>query len=301
MRPVVLIGNPVAGGGALRKIKRAAELLKGMGYPVRLLLTRQRGDAEEFARETAAGSPRSLVIAAGGDGTYNEVANGLAHTPVTMAILPLGTASVLAREFGIPLRMEEALSLALGGTARKIHLGRITFPGDRTPQVRYFLLMAGIGFDGEAVYRVSGGLKKIAGKAAYLLSGLRVLGGYNPSPLFIRAETENEQVSMTAYMIVISKASCYGGNFRISPDATLFAPYLSVFACQGRRRQDFLRYLWGILKGRHLDFDDISSFQSTEIEVQGRAHVQVDGDYAGMTPVQVGVAFEALNLVVSRD
>ncbi|MGD0283557.1 MAG: acylglycerol kinase family protein, partial [Dissulfurispiraceae bacterium] len=89
---IILIGNPIAGGGAAFKIKKASDSLIKRGYDVKLMFTGRKGDAEDFARSIT-GRPVRLVIAAGGDGTYNEVANGLVHSGIPMAILPLGTTS----------------------------------------------------------------------------------------------------------------------------------------------------------------------------------------------------------------
>src|SRR4030042_3957227 len=94
---IVLITNPEAKKSSRRKIKLASRLLKSRGYEVEILTTTQRGDAEKFAREAAKKSP-SMIIAAGGDGTFNEVINGIAGTEIPMAILPLGTTNVLAKE-----------------------------------------------------------------------------------------------------------------------------------------------------------------------------------------------------------
>ncbi len=123
-RKVFLIGNPIAGGGALRKIKKAEEILKNKGISVETLLTEKPGDAQRFA-EQIKNSRETLVIAAGGDGTYNEVVNGLAFSETPMAILPMGTTSVLAKELKIPKNLKKAIEVAITGNVQKIHLGRI--------------------------------------------------------------------------------------------------------------------------------------------------------------------------------
>ena len=175
-KKIVLIGNPVAGGGAYKKICAAEAYMRNRGLEVDVMLTSRRGDAESFAKDAKV-LPNTMVLAAGGDGTYNEVANGLLHSETPMAILPLGTTSVLAREIGIPLNTREALEAALTGRAECVSLGRITYqPGsdlEKKPAVsRHFLLMAGLGYDGDAVYGVNVRLKNLSGQAAYVLSGL---------------------------------------------------------------------------------------------------------------------------------
>ncbi|MEW6739042.1 MAG: diacylglycerol/lipid kinase family protein [Nitrospirota bacterium] len=292
---IILIGNPIAGGGALKKIKRAVNILENRGFDVRLMLTAQKGDAELFARqisqESEIRSQECLVIAAGGDGTYNEVANGLVHSNIPMAILPLGTTCVLAKELNVPEDPERALDIAMTGKAQAIHLGRIT----TASLTRHFLLMAGIGFDGETVCGVNPWIKKITGKGAYILSGIKTILRYNPSQITLKYDSEQR----SGYNAIIGKASCYGGDFKITPDAKLTEPSFYVFLMHQKGRLNLIRYISGIIKGGHLKLKDISYFRASEIEIQGNAHIQIDGDYLGTTPAKIDVAPDALRLVTS--
>ena len=326
---IVIIGNPVAGGGAREKISKAFSILKAAGHNSELKFTSQKGDAESFAREESARSD-TLVIAAGGDGTYNEVANGLLHSDTPLAILPLGTTSVLARELGIPLNIEKALEVALNGRIEKVHLGRISwnpyslpFAKEATKSIepaRHFLLMAGIGYDGSAVYGVNEMLKKYSGKLAYILSGLCSIVTYDPDPLIVRAEIrhrdnieggrfriQREYCSVTddslhssGYTVIVSKAACYGGDMKITPDASLASPFLYVFVGHKKGRLNLIRHLAAIIAGRTLTLKDISYFRTDEITIEGNSHIQLDGDYAGTTPVKIDVVRNALKLVVPK-
>lgn len=306
---IFLIGNPIAGGGALKKIKNSFSILKEKGFDVHLMLTSQKGDAESFARQISQQSGLKsslLVIAAGGDGTYNEVANGLAFSNIPMAILPLGTTSVLAKELKIPSNIERALNIALNGKTQKIHLGRITSMqgnGQRSEVrtlMRYFLLMAGIGFDGEAVLGLNEKMKRYIGKGSYILSGIKTLIKYNPSLITLRwHDTANgAEISNAGYVAIIGKGSCYGGNFKITPDAKLTEPWFYVFLAHKKRRFDLIRYAAGIISRSHLNFKDISYFKASDIEIQGDAHIQIDGDYFGSLPAKIDVATDALKLVI---
>lgn len=297
-RQIVVIGNPVAGGGALEKVRRAVRLLNDRGCDVELLLTEKRGDAVSFARRAAARHSRDnplLVIAAGGDGTYNEVANGLVFSEAPMAILPLGTTSVLAYELSIPHNLESALDIALTGTPVSVHLGRITLPGRSAS--RYFLLMAGAGFDGEVVMRVNEKLKKLSGRGAYILSGLKVLLGYRPAPITVR----NRDRSLLGYTAIVGKAACYGGKLQIAKDARLTDPHLYVFVTHKRGRLSLIRYVLGILRGVHLGFKDTAYFKTDRVEIDGTTPIQVDGDYVGHAPATIEIAADALRLVMKNS
>ncbi len=325
MKKVLIICNPVAGSGTAKKIDRAAALLRSWGCRLDIVLTSKRGDAEALAREVRTREDL-LVVAAGGDGTYNEVANGLSLSRVPMAILPLGTSSVLAHEIGLSTRINDAIFLAVHGEPEVIHLGRITLtspavasetvkPTTDTHVSRHFLLMAGIGFDGDTVRRVSQRMKRIAGKGAYVINGIRECLNYSPVSLAFTvyppyeitklpgasALSSGDQAAtlkMTGYSAVVGKASCYGGDFKVTPDARLTDPSLYLMVTHGNRKVDILRYAVGILVGRHLTFGDISYVRVEKVFIEGSAHVQIDGDYAGTTPAQIEVVPDALRLVM---
>lgn len=312
-KAVTLIANPTAGGGVQREIQKAVSILRMRGYDVNLLLTQKRSDATTFAKAIAeefkkpvstagANDVRPMVIVAGGDGTYNEVANGLAASGIPMAILPLGTTSVLAREIGVPASVEKALDIALKQKVQKIHLGEITFMTPKGKETRYFVLMAGIGFDGEAVFGVSETLKKLSGKGAYVLNGLKTLLRYNPGPLTITAKImlagRPSDTIIKSYTAIVGNASRYGGDFRATPDARLTEPCFHVLATHGNRTRDLLRYVLGVVFNRHPAFKDLTFFNTDELVVEGNAHIQLDGDYAGMTPARIRIVRDALELVV---
>ena len=292
---IALIGNPIAGGAAARKIEKAAKIIKNRGFEIRSMLTEKKGDAESFAKEISRSKsqitdPRSLplIIAAGGDGTYNEVINGIAGTDIPMAILPLGTTNVLAKELNISEDVDKAVDIALSGNSHKVCLGRITLS-----ITRYFLLMAGIGYDGETVYRVNTKIKKYSGKGAYMWSGIKTLLSWNPDKLTFNIDGK----VFEGYSAIICNASKYAGNFTAAPDAQLKEPSLYAFIMQGKRRSDMVRYVSGIIAKRHLKFSDITYLQAKNIEIKGNAHIQIDGDYLGKTPARIEIVPNALRLV----
>ncbi len=307
---IILIGNPIAGGGAAFKIKKASDFLINKGYDVKLMFTGRKGDAEAFAGG-AVSQPVRLVIAAGGDGTYNEVANGLVRSTIPMAILPLGTTSVLAQELHISHGLKKALAIALNGAIQTVHLGKITFTrddsssGQTSPVTRYFLLMAGIGFDAEATLGVNERIKKFTGKGAYFLSGAKVLLHYSPVPitLSIRQGPADPAPAnnVNGYCAIIGKASFYGGTFKATPDAKLADPYFYVFVTHKRNRRSLFRYIIGVITGKNVTFRDISYFKAGEIVIDGKSPVQIDGDYEGTTPAKVEIERDALRLVTPGD
>ena len=289
---IVLISNPTAKRASDRKIAQASRYLMSKGYKVEVLFTEKKGNAESLAREAIRELP-SLIIAAGGDGTFNEVINGIAGSEIPMAILPLGTTNVLAKEIGIPENVEGAMEIAVTGTTKTISLGKIAITRPSSLVSRYFVLMAGIGFDGETVFGINETFKKISGKGAYIFSGLKVLPVFNPHELTFDIDGK----TYSGYSAIISKTAKYGGDFKITPDARLTDPTLYICLFKGKKRLDVLRYVFGIATGSHLRFKDIEYLKAKRIQIDGNAHIQIDGDYFGTTPAKIEVAPNTLRLI----
>ncbi|MBI4849944.1 MAG: diacylglycerol kinase family lipid kinase [Nitrospirae bacterium] len=287
---VSLIVNPIAGNRAYRSIDKIERLLKQRAS-LTPFITEKKGDAFQFAKSL---SGVDRIITVGGDGTLNEVINGVLSPEntdpanVPLALIPLGTTNVLAKELLIPEDIEKAVELALTGTARNICLGRING--------RYFASMAGIGFDAEAVLGVKNNLiKKISGKAAHVVSGFKVLTQYGP-PLINIKTPENE---FTGYTVVAGNAKNYGGQFSITPHASIIEPLLEVCIFKGKTRKDLLRFIIGVISGRHLKFKDVLCQKTSGLELTsgGEVHIQIDGDYFGTLPAKIDVVKDALNFV----
>jgi YegS/Rv2252/BmrU family lipid kinase len=289
---IVLIFNPTAKNASGRKIAKASHFLRSRGYKAEIFFTEQKGHAESLAREAIKESPL-LIIAAGGDGTFNEVVNGIAGSEIPMAILPLGTTNVLAKELGLPENVEGAMEVAVSCTPKTVSVGKISISRHSTLVTRYFLLMAGIGFDGEAVFRINETLKKISGKGAYIFSGFKTLSVFNPDKLILDMDGK----TYTGYSVIISKVAKYGGNFKITPDARLTDPFFYVCLFKGKGRLDILRYVTGIVAGKHLGFRDVEYVRAKNIDVEGDAHIQIDGDYFGRSPARIEVVPDTVRLV----
>jgi len=296
-----LVINPIAGNRAFRSIKRIEALLRKRAS-LTVYITRHKGDAMAYAQR---GHDADMLIVAGGDGTFNEVVNGLINSDndMPLAFLPLGTTNVLAKELGIPEDIEKAIELALTGTPKKICVGRIVIthhPSSNLPDggqvTRHFCLMAGIGFDGEAVFRVRDNIiKKLSGKGAYIFSGLRTWLGYSPSPIMVKTPDGE----FKGYTAIIGKASCYGGYHKVAPLASLTEPLLDLCLFKGGSRSDILRYVYGVITGRHLDYKDVVYGKYSEIEITSddTVHIQIDGDYLGTLPAKIDVIPDAVRLI----
>ena len=285
-----LIWNPAAGRARPEKLEEAVAFLSSRGFETEPMVTRTRGDAESFAK-SALDAGFDFIVAAGGDGTINEAVQPMAFERARLGIIPLGTVNVLAKELGIPASFRNALSCFAEGKARKISLGKVTL--SETGRSRYFLLMAGIGFDAEVVSGNSGSLKNRIGRFSYLATAGKLLIKNRPEKL--RFDIEREKI--TGFHAVIGKASRYGGNFKVTRNASLFDPDLHSVILKSPKKIHLLKLALFALTG-NLPFFEGSEFKvSRSVEVEGRAKIQLDGDYMGETPCRLDSAENCLEVV----
>lgn len=285
----MLIVNPVAGRRARQvgeQVLRSLESRQACLYRQ----TGSRGEATAFAREAAALGVRAVIVV-GGDGTVNEVINGLAGSGVPLLIIPAGTTNVFAREMALPGDPLAALALLEQGRARAMSLGRING--------RYFMLMAGIGFDAEVVSRVSLSLKRRLGRWAYVLVGLRALAGYKGHALRVIADGH----CWSAVALVAGNARLYGGPFSITPRADTHDTLLDVCIFSGQGPLKMLKYVWEIMRGVHLRDPEVTYLRCTELEVEAKpsAYVQVDGELLGRTPCRIIVCPDAITIFLPQE
>lgn len=286
-----LIANPVAGRGALELIAQARQRLQAAGAEVELFLTTGPGDAEQFAA-LAKSRGFDRIVAAGGDGTVNEVVNGLAADGPPLAILPLGTTNVLALEIGLPRRFEEVCDLALHGRPTPIHLG---LAGQRR-----FVLMAGIGFDAAVVQGVNLRLKRRLGKGAYLVSAWRCW--LRPANRLLRVVVDESGQTLEGYGAIISNARSYGGRFTLTPEASLFDDSLQVCLILRPGRLALLMVGFSLLAGWPMVQPWGKYLCCRRLTVSGEGvPVQIDGDAAGTLPRVFAMNPFSIRLMLPKD
>ena len=295
IRKATLISNPKTGRYASRRqrpIKELASQLESLGIAVDLRLTTGPGDATEIAARVARNGS-SDVIVAGGDGTINEAIQGLAGTAARLAIIPRGTANVLARELGLPLDDQQAVAIAARGKSRRIYLGLAT--EETTHVSRHFALMAGIGLDASVVRRVQPSLKKRIGKGAFWISGLSHLATWNPRPFTLEIEGEK----YTATFAAIGKSARYGGDLAITPGARLDQPEFEICMIQTTSRLRYLHLLsYAMRNGMPRDKPEVTFVKAANVRAHGDAQVQIDGELIGHLPMRFEIAPHSLEVIV---
>ncbi|CAO3416960.1 diacylglycerol/lipid kinase family protein [Azospirillum doebereinerae] len=294
VRRLLVIHNPVAGGRRARRLRAVVERLEGVhGVAVSVRSTGGRGDAEAFARAVEPGSV-DAVVAAGGDGTINEVINGLAvhaaaGTPVPLGVVAMGTANVLAGELGLPTDVEGMARVLAGGRTVAIH--------PALANGRVFSLMAGAGLDARVVERVNPRLKRLIGKGAYVAETLVQLA-VRPGHRY-RVTLDSAGVEEVA-AVIVAKGHFYGGRFVCAPDARLTEPELHVCLFPRAGRWNALRYVWGVTAGRLPRFPDYRVVTARQALIEGPADdaVQGDGDVVARLPVEIALAGWTLPVLV---
>jgi YegS/Rv2252/BmrU family lipid kinase len=282
-----LIANPVSGGNARSRIDRASACLREHGAVVEVCLTRARGDARRFAAQ-ALGGGCDRVVVAGGDGTLNEVANGLCGSDLPVAFLPMGTVNVFALETGIPFDLEPACWLAVAGGVQRISLGTIN--GE------CFLLMASAGWDADAVARLRPAVKRRVGRLAYGLAALEALWAKAPAPIEVALPDGSRQIG---FGVVASNARSYGGRYIITPDASLMAAHLDVCLFKRGGRLAMLDYALRLGLRLPLRPPIVEFYRADQLQITGMdVPVQVDGDVWGTLPIKVACQPAALAVVL---
>ena len=284
-----IIFNPVAGARKQKKLAEAVRVFKAQGISPIIRETQKRGDACNFAKEEV-GRGSEIIVAAGGDGTINEVANGLAGTGARLGILPMGLANVLALEMSIPEEPDSAVNVIVRGVPQLINPGYVKLSGSGIDKEikRYFLLMAGIGFDGGVMHDICRSHIERWGKTAYVIAGMRALATYTNRLCTIRMDG---QKGIDAYSAIVGKSRYYGGRFMVTPRASLKDEYLDVCAFTDKGAFSMLKQACAIMIGGHSCKTGSYYEKARELEItsEDTVYVQVDGDFLGSLPARFGV------------
>jgi len=299
IRDAVLIVNPTAGGGRrVPQLDEARRIFRNAGIETELQNTTAAGEATAMARR-AVEDLRQLVIVCGGDGTVNEVVNGLACSQVPLAVLPAGTANVLAKELCLPWNLPRAAEIIVRAPYRRIALG-LAIPEKSSGEPRYFLSLAGAGADGALVSAVRPEIKLKAGILAYWQEGIRQLSKYD-FPMF-RTSMAGNAIDIDASLVIVGRTKHYGGPFKITTEAGLLQPEFELAFVTTRSAWRYIAYLpliWaGKLRGaRYVRFFKTSSLQCAS-NSESHVQIQVDGEPAGRLPVEFRIVPDALTLAI---
>jgi diacylglycerol kinase (ATP) len=283
----LLIRNPTAGVSWSQTVtQQVIHDLTEWIPSLEIATTQAPGHATRLAEE-ATRQGCDLVIAAGGDGTFNEAINGIIGTETALAFLPVGTGNSIAYEFHLPLHPVKAVKSLRNGEVRKAYLG--------IANGRYFGLMISFGFDACAVQQVPYRLKRMFGRLSYIVAGSIALLRY-PYPVFtVVADGE----TFTASTVIISKSQYYASRFRIAPEASLETPDFQVCAFTGRGPFKYLKYAGAVVLNRHLRLSDVIFMKARDVQVQPVQGLlaQMDGEVLPTLPATVQIADKQVRIL----
>ncbi|HUB67106.1 MAG TPA: diacylglycerol kinase family protein [Candidatus Methylacidiphilales bacterium] len=284
MNRICIIINPAA-RGARARLRR----LEGLAREAVIKTTGAPGDAEAQA-ERAVEQGYETIVAAGGDGTINEVVNGIGLAPVTLGILPMGTVNVFALEMGIPFNLERAWKVIREHHVRAIDLANANG--------HLFVQMAGVGLDAQIVQRNSRHVKHMLGPLSYLLTATQV-AAEKPPRLYVSAEGRS---TVEGSFVLVGNGRFYGGPFSLFNEAHLQDGLLDVCVFKSMNYLALIRYFRGALFGSLSKFSDVHYFKARRLLVKANQTVplEADGELAGYSPVEFSIRRRRLRVLVPR-
>lgn len=293
-----VIFNPAAKGDKARLFR---ERLADIGHLAEVTATACAGDARRLAREAVTAGVQT-VVAVGGDGTVNEVLNGIGDVPngfekTTLGVLPLGTINVFARELALPMDMEDAWQCIVRANTRRVDLPVAEFGSEAgaAPQRRYFMQLAGAGFDARAVELTDWSLKKKIGYLAYVYAGLKCMTSPH-SLITVRGEGVDE---CTGELVLIGNGKLYGGDYAIFSRADLQDGLLEVLVFPKVNWITLAQCGPSLLATKSLPASVAKSFKTSKLTLTSSpaAPLQLDGELVGSIPATFSIQHQTLRVI----
>jgi diacylglycerol kinase (ATP) len=280
----IVILNPAAGN---EQAKRWQERVQSVihGCPIRV--TSHSGEAEALAR-CAVEEGFARIVAAGGDGTINQVANGLAGSNAALGLLPLGTVNVFAMELGLPLHnLELCWDIIEGANIRLVDLP--------SANGKYFVQLAGVGLDAQVVKETSLAFKRSFGPLSYLISAAQIAARQPPK---LSIESENAPVDDGSF-VLIGNGRLYGGPFPFFKHASIDDGLFDVVVFKRLGYLEIIKYLQDVVFSSDIHVPEIEYFQTRRLRITSEQDVPVelDGELAGNCPVEFRIDERALRVL----
>lgn len=286
---ILIVANPTSGGFRPKALERVLSYLREAGCDARLHLTSRAGEIREMAADRRLAV--DVLVIAGGDGSVNEALSGFQGNPAApdLAVIPCGTANVLAHELHLPRKPNAIARAILRHRTRPLHYG--------LANGHPFVLMASAGFDAEVVHGLPLALKRRFGKLAYVLTALKIGLTRRSSDLTVDADGAH----YNGKLAVATNGRFYGGPFVLSPDASVTTSGLHVLVLEKDDPISALRFGIALLMGRVHKARGVTLAAVEKVRVMSPRPVaaQIDGDPFGTTPLEISAAPQHLAIVVA--
>ncbi len=284
MNDTIVILNPAARSQRAERLRARIEKLT---HTAVLCTTSGCGDAETLARR-AAKEGYARIVAAGGDGTINEVVNGIAGSEVALGLLPLGTMNVFASELGLPTNdLDRCWQIVESGKTRRLDLP--------SANAKHFIQLAGVGLDAQVVKETSGNFKRNFGPLSYVISAAQIAARTPPR---LRIESENA-VTEEGSFVLVGNGRFYGGPFPFFKKALIDDGFLDVLVFKRLNYLEIIRYLQDVIFNFEITSPEVEYFQTKALRVSSEAEVPVelDGELMGNCPIEFSVRGRALRVL----
>ena len=302
-RRTVFLVNPASDNGATgRRWPEIANRAAAAGVSGEALLSERPGQLTELARR-AADEGGELLVVVGGDGTVNEVVNGIAGLRgPELAVIPRGTGRDFVRTYGIPHKLDDALRTARDGRTREIDVGRARFRSwQGEPAEWYFANIASAGMRGAIAKRANETSKALGGKVSYFWATFAVFAKWQTSELTVAVGAETRRARM--HDVVVANGRYFGGGMMILPDAEPDDGVFDVLLIGSLTKRDLLLTLPKTYRGKHLPHPKAELLRgpTVEIEAPEPLPIELDGEQPGTTPARFEIVPRALRLRVPQD
>ncbi|MEZ4886740.1 MAG: diacylglycerol kinase family lipid kinase [Chitinophagales bacterium] len=301
-----VIINPTAGGGKAEKQwhQKIAPLLQQKNIFHQTAFTQSAGHASKLTQQLIETGSRH-ILAVGGDGTFHEVANGImnqtivASTEITFAVIPVGTGNDWIRSLEIPSELEAAIHILQNGTTFLQDIGLVTFMNQYKEQEhRYFINVAGAGFDGYVAYRMGKSLKRF-GQFTYFWELLKGIVSFQNIP--IQLQSGSFQSDTPIFMLNVGIGKYLGSGMKVVPNAVLDDGLFDVTFIEKASKMEVLGQLNGLYDGSFIHFHKVKYFQTTQISIEATGktllYVQADGELLGFAPLQFEILPKMLKVL----
>jgi diacylglycerol kinase (ATP) len=309
MLPLIIVNPKSAGGSTRENWSALASDVRAHFGPFNVAFTKAAGDGVRLAK-SAAESGREFIVACGGDGTINEVANGILESgkDVEFGVLPSGTGGDFRRSLGLPRSAREAARALRDGKTKRIDVGRVTFQSHAGETVsRYFLNVSSFGLAASIIERVKSNkaldwlpLRGVRGRASFALSTLQEVVGLDAITIRVKID-EGEERPLQTVNFCVANARYFGGGMMIAPKAKLDDGKLDVVNIGDIRTAKILLNAYTLYNGTHLDLSEVKSSLARRIEVSptdpaSEIHLETDGELPGRLPAVFEVVPSAIKV-----
>ena len=287
MKDTVVILNPAARGARTQRLRTQVEKLTRDAI---LWTTSGAGEAESLARNAAA-EGYQRIVAAGGDGTINEIVNGIAGQNVSLGLLPLGTMNVFAAELGLPANdLGKCWGIIEQNRTRRVDLPRANR--------KHFVQLAGVGLDAQAVKETSGAFKRNFGPLSYLISAVQIASRTPP----VLAIESDEATTVEGSFVLVGNGRLYGGRFPFFKQAVMNDGLLDVIVFKRLSYVDIIRYLQDVVFTPQISSPEVEYFQTKRLRVTSAESVpvEIDGELIGNCPVEFRIRAGGLRVLTPR-